>query len=294
MNVEVADARKRRSLISDFATAPAPPVFAAPIRSNSSVGDVVLEAQRMNPMRELISSASEESIEKKKNSITDRLEVVEKEKKHLDIQLTNIQRKKEQHDSELAKLSKLGDEKEAEQDSEEFADESTMSLVERIYAENRKKAAESHANAKNTPGLPPLLAGSVPLYQHPSDCPLVQETMERYKKVKPLLVEMLIEKGKKEAFAQKYQTEKYNVMYAEWLAKDERYCKSQKKMARDEKHREIFERTFPELKKAREERERNSRNNGNGDGNGTRKTEAEEEDEKKRRAAAALPPMMLS
>ncbi|KHN78916.1 Nuclear receptor corepressor 1 [Toxocara canis] len=297
------DARRRRSLISDFAAAPAPPVFAgilipllfslAPVRSTTMVGDVVAEAQRVNTMRELVSPTTDESTEKKKNSITDRLEIVEKEKKHLDAQLTIIQRKKEHHDCELAKLAKLGEDKSSEKESEECADESSMSLVERIYAENRRKAAEAHAATKNAPALPPLFADTVPLYQNPADCPLVQETIERYQIVKPLLVKMLIDKKQKESLAQKYQTEKYNVMYAEWLAKDERYCKSQKKMARDEKHREIFERTFPELKKAREERERNGRSNG-GNGGTSKKSDAEQDEEEKRRAAAALPPMMLS
>ncbi|VDM28576.1 unnamed protein product [Toxocara canis] len=239
------------------------------------VGDVVAEAQRVNTMRELVSPTTDESTEKKKNSITDRLEIVEKEKKHLDAQLTIIQRKKEHHDCELAKLAKLGEDKSSEKESEECADESSMSLVERIYAENRRKAAEAHAATKNAPALPPLFADTVPLYQNPADCPLVQETIERYQIVKPLLVKMLIDKKQKESLAQKYQTEKYNVMYAEWLAKDERYCKSQKKMARDEKHREIFERTFPELKKAREERERNGRSNG-GNGGTSKKSDAEQ------------------
>lgn len=72
-------------------------------------------------------------------------------------------------------------------------------------------------------------SGFQPLYRNPFECPLVEETIERYKAVKPILVKMLIEKKQKESLAQKYQTEKYNVMYAEWLAKDERYCRSQKK-----------------------------------------------------------------
>lgn len=68
---------------------------------------------------------------------------------------------KEHHDSELAKLEKLGEDQSSEKECEENADESGMSLVERIYAENRKRAAEAHAAAKNAPALPSLFADTV-------------------------------------------------------------------------------------------------------------------------------------
>lgn len=55
---------------------------------------MLAETQRMNAVRDLASPTNDENTEKKKNSITDRLEIVEKEKKHLDAQLTIIQRKK--------------------------------------------------------------------------------------------------------------------------------------------------------------------------------------------------------
>lgn len=58
----------------------------------------------------------------------------------------------------------------------------------------------------------------------------MQQTIERYKTVKPYLVKMLTEHRQNDLLAQKYQTEKYNMLYAEWLKKDERYCKSQKKV----------------------------------------------------------------
>lgn len=69
-----------------------------------------------------------------------------------------------------------------------------------------------------------------PRYRNPWDSSLVQETIERYKMVKPFLVKMLTEHRQNDLLVQNYQTEKYNALYAEWLKKDERYCKSQKKM----------------------------------------------------------------
>ncbi|VDO38681.1 unnamed protein product, partial [Brugia timori] len=245
-------------------------------RSDSIGGGILGEMKKSETMGSEFSMIADETTERKKNSITDHLEAVEKEKKLVDSQITIIQRKKISSDS-------TDNDKENDDSTEDI---DSMSLVERIYAENRKKAFRSEAQ------MPAHLlpsAATVPQYRNPWDSPLVQETIERYKMVKPYLVKMLTEHRQNDLLAQKYQTEKYNMMYAEWLKKDERYCKSQKKIARDEKHREIFEKTFPELKKTREERERCGRI-------GLLSTEQlEQEDEyKRRRAAAALPPIMMN
>uniref|UniRef100_A0A915PM23 SANT domain-containing protein n=1 Tax=Setaria digitata TaxID=48799 RepID=A0A915PM23_9BILA len=281
-----ADARRRRSLIADFMVAPNPTTFLDErSRSDSLSGGIFGEMRRSETMSSEFSVIADETTERKKNSITDHLEAVEKEKKLVDNQITIIQRKKEQYESELAKISSDSADNDKEND-DTAEDIDSMSLVERIYAENRKKASRSEAH------MPAVLAPSaatIPKYRNPWDSPLVQETIERYKTVKPYLVKMLTERRQSDLLAQKYQIEKYNMMYAEWLKKDERYCKSQKKVARDEKHREIFEKTFPELKKTREERERSGRA-------GVLSVEQLDQDEeyKRRRAAAVLPPMMMN
>uniref|UniRef100_A0A1I8EZM6 SANT domain-containing protein n=1 Tax=Wuchereria bancrofti TaxID=6293 RepID=A0A1I8EZM6_WUCBA len=280
------DARRRRSLIADFMVATNSATFLDERRRSDSIGGGVLgEMKKSETMGSEFSVIADETTERKKNSITDHLEAVEKEKKLVDSQITIIQRKKEQYENELSKISSDSTDNDKEND-DNTEDIDSMSLIERIYAENRKKAFRSEAQ------MPVHLAPSaatVPQYRNPWDSPLVQQTIERYKMVKPYLVKMLTEHRQNDLLAQKYQTEKYNMMYAEWLKKDERYCKSQKKIARDEKHREIFEKTFPELKKTREERERCGRI-------GLLSTEQlEQEDEyKRRRAAAALPPMMMN
>ncbi|VIO90884.1 Myb-like DNA-binding domain containing protein [Brugia malayi] len=280
------DARRRRSLIADFMVATNSATFLDERRRSDSIGGGILgEMKKSETMGSEFSMIADETTERKKNSITDHLEAVEKEKKLVDSQITIIQRKKEQYENELSKISSDSTDNDKEND-DSTEDIDSMSLVERIYAENRKKAFRSEAQ------MPAHLlpsAATVPQYRNPWDSPLVQETIERYKMVKPYLVKMLTEHRQNDLLAQKYQTEKYNMMYAEWLKKDERYCKSQKKIARDEKHREIFEKTFPELKKTREERERCGRI-------GLLSTEQlEQEDEyKRRRAAAALPPIMMN
>ncbi|KAK6101088.1 Myb-like DNA-binding domain family protein [Brugia pahangi] len=280
------DARRRRSLIADFMVATNSATFLDERRRSDSIGGGILgEMKKSETMGSEFSMIADETTERKKNSITDHLEAVEKEKKLVDSQITIIQRKKEQYENELSKISSDSTDNDKEND-DSTEDIDSMSLVERIYTENRKKAFRSEAQ------MPAHLlpsAATVPQYRNPWDSPLVQETIERYKMVKPYLVKMLTEHRQNDLLAQKYQTEKYNMMYTEWLKKDERYCKSQKKIARDEKHREIFEKTFPELKKTREERERCGRI-------GLLSTEQlEQEDEyKRRRAAAALPPIMMN
>ncbi|VDM96193.1 unnamed protein product [Thelazia callipaeda] len=284
LQVEV-DARRRRSLIADFMIAPnSTPFLDGRGRSDSINSNIMGETRKSEAVPNEFVVITDETTERKKNSITDRLEAVEKEKKLVDNQITIIQRKKEEYESELAKIS--NDNEDNDKENDDIAEDiDSMSLVERIYAENRKKTVRSEAHIPLS--LAPI-SGTVPQYRNPWDSPLLKETIERYKTVKPFLVKMLTESRQNELLAQKYYADKYNIMYAEWLKKDEKYCKSQKKIARDEKHREIFERTFPEIRKAREERERCGRI-------GMSSEQLEQDEEyKRRRAAAVLPPMMLS
>ncbi|MCP9258619.1 hypothetical protein DINM_001637 [Dirofilaria immitis] len=273
-----ADARRRRSLIADFMVAPNPTTFLDERNRPDSISSGVFgEMRKSETMGSAVNMIADETTERKKNSITDHLEA-------------------EQYESELAKISSDSTDNDKEND-ETAEDIDSMSLVERIYAENRKKAFRAEAQ------MPAILAPSaatIPQYRNPWDSPLVQQTIERYKTVKPYLVKILTEQRQNDLLAQKCQTEKYNMLYAEWLKKDERYCKSQKKVTRDEKHREIFEKTFPELKK-REKNESDVEDLGLYLQSSWSRLSCKldsynysDEEYKRRRAAAALPPMMMN
>uniref|UniRef100_A0A0N5ABE4 SANT domain-containing protein n=1 Tax=Syphacia muris TaxID=451379 RepID=A0A0N5ABE4_9BILA len=204
--------------------------------------------------------------------------------------------KKEQHERELAgKNSKSGTDDEDEKENEIRTDNimKGLNLVDRIVLENRKRAAQSDSKSRIAKFLLSTLSG--PIYQDPSDCPLVQQTIQRYSLVKPKLIKLLIHRRQVDLRAQQYQVEKYSASYAEWLGKDEKFCRSQKKLAKDEKHREIFEKTFPELKKAREERARCMRAERLGIGKRSEIVQQQEEEQEdiRRCTPAALPPMML-
>ncbi len=57
----------------------------------------------------------------------------------------------------------------------------------------------------------------------------------------------------------RYLSARYDTLRAVWLKRVERWENKPAKRVKDEKHREVFERTFAELKKQREERERDYR-----------------------------------
>lgn len=54
-------------------------------------------------------------------------------------------------------------------------------------------------------------------------------------------------------------TDTYTKLFKEWLRRVEKIETSQKRKAKDAKHRELFEKVFPELRKAREDKERFNR-----------------------------------
>lgn len=54
-------------------------------------------------------------------------------------------------------------------------------------------------------------------------------------------------------------TETYTKLYKDWIRRIDRVECSQKRKAKEAKHRELFEKVFPELRKAREDKERFNR-----------------------------------
>lgn len=54
-------------------------------------------------------------------------------------------------------------------------------------------------------------------------------------------------------------TDTYTKLFKEWSRRVDKIESSQKRKAKDAKHRELFEKVFPELRKAREDKERFNR-----------------------------------
>uniref|UniRef100_A0A1I7XQR3 Uncharacterized protein n=1 Tax=Heterorhabditis bacteriophora TaxID=37862 RepID=A0A1I7XQR3_HETBA len=200
-----------------------------------------------------IEKDSEEQAEKK--AMSDRLEAIERERKQADQQVEALIKRCERYRNVK---------KESEQDIKlepingEAEETENMPLWEKIIMENKKKVVEARTRNPFLSNLPPMSV--MPLYHEPRDAPGMAELLERHKEFRPQLVQMLVERKRAEDASNRCTLEKYNVLLREWTKKVEKWESSPKKLVRDAKHREIFERTFPELKKQREDKERSGRN----------------------------------
>jgi hypothetical protein len=64
-------------------------------------------------------------------------------------------------------------------------------LIARIYAENRRKAALSHAELERWPQIGAPDKYVVPLYADPNDAPGIRELHERHATFRPILIEFI-------------------------------------------------------------------------------------------------------
>ncbi|KHJ94053.1 hypothetical protein OESDEN_06026 [Oesophagostomum dentatum] len=156
--------------------------------------------------------------------------------------------------------------KESEQEVKEVPvvepdERENIPLWQRIIAENKKRAA-----AKTR--LTQKRAAPETLFFEPCDAPGMSELLKKQKTFGPKLRQMVEYRHRVKEACYKCNDEFYNSCMRDFLRKTERWEHSPKKMsanlvdsrARDLRNREIFERAFPEMKRAREEKERSSRN----------------------------------
>ncbi|XP_042217385.1 uncharacterized protein LOC121862983 isoform X2 [Homarus americanus] len=171
------------------------------------------------------------------------------------------------------------------------------SIAQIIYAENRKKAEESHNILDKL--MPPTDVPTVlPLYHQPTDTEVYMANKRQYAGFKRRLVEYFKKRHANKNERDSHLTQTYSKLMTEWLKKVEKVENSKKHKEKVAKNRELFEKVFPELRKQREEKERFSRV-------GARvKSDAEmeeimdglqeqENEDKKMRAYAVIPPILL-
>lgn len=130
-------------------------------------------------------------------------------------------------------------------------------MAQKIYAENRKKATDSHATfcALNLKGP----AGELPLYNQPSDSDVCRKIQEQYALFRPNLL-LHLRKIKSERAKQNQElADKYVKLSIDWQKRVEKIESSAKRKAKEAKNREFFEKVFPELRKQREDKERFNR-----------------------------------
>uniref|UniRef100_A0A183C5E4 SANT domain-containing protein n=1 Tax=Globodera pallida TaxID=36090 RepID=A0A183C5E4_GLOPA len=212
--------------------------------------------------------SQEEEDEKQKRMLSERLDKIERER----IQATNAQKNAQKKmraceavlRQEPLMLAEEGKGSVADSDEEE-ADELSPAdaLIERIYAENRRKASEIATNMSSTgplgSHLPMPMANVNNARLMAEDAARLEEEFERGVLLLPTLVQaMRIQRERRQD-----ALENRRIIYEEQLTLWERkvavFERSPKKMAKDLRHRELFEKTFVELRKLREEKERNTR-----------------------------------
>ncbi|KJH46808.1 hypothetical protein DICVIV_07134 [Dictyocaulus viviparus] len=249
---------------------------------------------------------TDEQCEKKATS--DRLESIEKDRKQADQQVEFLTKRRER----LKNLKKES-EQEVKDVKGEVDERENIPLWQRIIAENKRKSPVKAQLAEKRPLQDVILicflnhsssfnlvySTHFQFFYEPINAPGMSDLLKRQKTFDLKLQQSIAYRQRVKAACYRYNDEAYNACMRDFLRKIERWENSPKKIARDLKNREIFERAFPEMKRSREERERSCRN----DRISLRGQETVEDlpttsenqvdDEYKMRNAAAIPPLLV-
>ncbi|KAK7073871.1 nuclear receptor corepressor 2, partial [Halocaridina rubra] len=250
-----------------------------------------------NPQVEAISPTlpsdprDESPLRSTKDDLLKRIEQVDREIAKAESSIAKLRKK----EGELEQAAQKGDGTAAEE--EDCKEPKHQSIAQIIYAENRKKARQSHNILVDL--IPPSDVDSVlPLYHQPTDTEVYAANKRQYAGFKRRLMEYFKKKQASKNERETNLTQTYSKLMTEWLKKVEKVENSKKHKEKVAKNRELFEKVFPELRKQREEKERFSRV-------GARvKSDAEmeeimdglqeqENEDKKMRAYAVIPPILL-
>lgn len=130
-------------------------------------------------------------------------------------------------------------------------------LAQQIYADNKKKALESHMTLTtlNYRGV----EYDLPLYNQPSDSEICRKIHEQYLTFRSSLILHLRKLKSERAKRNQELADKYAKLSLEWQKRVEKIESSAKRKARDARNRELFEKVFVELRKQREDKERFNR-----------------------------------
>ncbi|KAL3271044.1 hypothetical protein HHI36_021544 [Cryptolaemus montrouzieri] len=245
-----------------------------------------------NPQVEAISPTLPENIQEDQAFRTTKDELIQ--------QIGKVDREIAKAESQILILKKKQQELEevalkpvVKNEVEEVTQPKHHSLPQKIYAENRKKAANAHARLDS---LGPKVEW--PLYNQPTDSPVYHENKRKNMHFKRRLLEYFKKKHSEKETRNAFLTETYSKLMQEWLRKVDKIESSTKRKGKEAKNREFFEKVFPELRKQREDKERFNRV-------GARvKSEADMEEimdnlqeqameDKKMRSYAVIPPILL-
>jgi len=174
--------------------------------------------------------------------------------------IAKVDREIAKAESQIAKLKKK------QQDLEDAANRPTsdsatedekpanQSIAQVVYSENRRKADKSHATLEKLAGN-----NDLPLYNQPSDTAVYNQNKRNYTAFKKKLVEYFKKKNDDKEARDRYFTHTYCKLTSIWTKKVDRIEKSRKRIEKEGKSREMYEKIFPELRKQREDKERDQR-----------------------------------
>jgi hypothetical protein len=130
-------------------------------------------------------------------------------------------------------------------------------LAQQIYADNKKKALESHVTltSLNYRGV----EYDLPLYNQPSDSEICRKIHEQYLTFRSSLILHLRKIKSERAKRNQELSDKYAKLSVEWLKRVEKVESTAKRKAREARNRDLFEKVFVELRKQREDKERFNR-----------------------------------
>ncbi|CAF0840416.1 unnamed protein product [Adineta ricciae] len=193
------------------------------------------------------------------------------------------------------------DEDENDTQDDLFKTNGSQTLIEKILHDNRKVAEDGQRVLNRLHNNIDL---TIPLYHEPSDLEPIDEIRTQYMNVMKNRLINLFKKSRERYMCQtKFESEKYDQAYEEWqksIEKDEKSI-----LAKDiSTYRETFEKTFSEIRKAREDKEKKQSAQTSTDPlssstdqpvqsttNSTEQESDEQEDEKMRKSSV-IPPIM--
>ncbi|GMS88143.1 hypothetical protein PENTCL1PPCAC_10318, partial [Pristionchus entomophagus] len=135
-----------------------------------------------------------------------------------------------------------------------------MDLYESIMAENRATAAAYWQNSALTKKMTERVNENPHgIYREIHDVPGIEETMERCSMVEQEMTDQILEHRAEQTRLKVNRAEQVRNAQQRWAESVEEWENSAKKKKQDEKHREVFERAFPDLKGTRATVAANSR-----------------------------------
>ncbi|XP_070571465.1 nuclear receptor corepressor 1-like isoform X2 [Ptychodera flava] len=230
-----------------------------------------------------------------KEDLLQSMDKVDREISKVESQINKLKRKQQELEERAAKPP----EPEKSPSPEPIAIETKhQSVVQIIYAENRRKAEEAHNMLAH---LGPKI--EFPMYNQPSDSEQYQENIKTNMEMRKKLILYFKRRNHARKLRERYLCERYDQLYEAWEKRMERIENSAKRRAKDARVREFYEKQFPEIRKQREQQDRFTRAGGRSNWGNIARSDAElaeivdglseqEAHERHVRTLAVVPPML--